>query len=338
MFTCVDGLMGSGKSYYAVSKIQNKKNDYYKVLTNIDSFKFQDNIQELKFTEFLTVLERCKISYDSGKDDNFLQEILREKDFISDKPLLLVIDEAHNFLDKKNDLLTWFITYHRHLYIDVYLITQTYSLIHYSYHKLIQEYIHALPQDRQIFGGKFKYQKHIAVPFNNASTLTGTEYLKVDKSIFAMYQSGDKIRSKSVIRKYIYYFIALIAFAFLLFYMMIDYFFMPHNAADSLSPKHIEVNQNSLESVESKKTDDFKDLHLVELSCNKLRCTTVDRKIQFDLDLLQLLVDNSNSKIVLVKKKFKNSSQITILASEEFLNFFQGVSNEKNNNSPIKLF
>jgi zona occludens toxin len=335
MFTCIDGLMGSGKSYYAVEKIKSKKNDYHKILTNIDSFKFQDNIYDLKFNEFLVVLGQCKIQYDFGKEDAFLQELLREKDLISDKPLLLVIDEAHNFLDKKNDLLTWFITYHRHLYIDVYLITQTYSLIHYSYHKLIQEYIHALPQDRQIFGGKFKYQKHISVPFNNASTLTSTEYLKVDKSIFDMYQSGDKIRSKSVIRKYIYYFIGLIFFAMISFYILIDYFFMPHNAEDSLLPKSNQPLPIVNDTVAA--NDDFKNLHLVELSCNKTRCTNADRAIQFDLDLLQFLINNSNSKIVLVKKKFKHSSQITILASEEFLNFFQGVSNEKNN-SPIKLF
>ncbi len=339
MFKCIDGLQGSGKSYYAVAKIKEKKSEYFKVLTNIDSFKFFDNVELLKFNELLDVLGDCQAKYDNEEDDSVLKAILIDKGYISkDKPLLLVIDEAHNFFDKKNDLLTWFITYHRHLYIDVYLITQTYSLIHYSYHKLIQEYIHALPQDRQIFGGKFKYQKHIAVPYNKQFTQAGNEYLKLDKSIFNMYQSGDKVRSKSVIRKYLYYVIALAVGGGFAFYYMIQYFFMP--SEPTLEPKKAEVSKIVSVVPPPVKKSELLGLTLLEFTCSVKRCTNKREGINFSLDLLQLLVDESKSKIIKVDRNFKNLSTITVLVSDDFLNFFpKGVSNEKRNSSnSISLF
>jgi len=341
MFKCIDGLQGAGKSYYAVAKIKEKKEEYHKVLTNIDSFKFYDNVAALDFLALKSTLEECKDSYDLGEDDMVLKQILLDNDLISkDKPLLIVIDEAHNFFDKKDELLTWFITYHRHLYIDVYLITQTYSLLHYSYHKLIQEYIHALPADRQLFSGKFKYQKHIAVPFNHQHTHAGDEYLRLDKSVFALYQSGDKVRSKSVVRKYLYYTIGFIVFAVLAFYYMIDYFFISSGSSTDTTPAKSEqqlltdFNATTIK----KPVVAFEDLTYLELTCNIKKCSNFKKNIHFDFDLLQPLIDNSGSKLLKVEKSYSNSSSVVLMASHTFFNFFKGVSNEKNSDNVISLF
>jgi len=341
MFKCVDGLPGSGKSYFATYQIKSQSEDYHKVLTNIDSFKFYDNVSALDFNGLKSILQDCKDLYDLDQEDIVLRQILLDNDLISkDKPLLIVIDEAHNFFDKKDDLLTWFITYHRHLYIDVYLITQTYSLLHYSYHKLIQEYIHALPQDRQLFGGKFKYQKHIAVPYNKQLTHAGDEYLRLDKSVFALYQSGDSVRSKSVVRKYLYYTIAFIFFAVLAFYYMIDYFFI--SSGSSTTDSKVTTEQRKVTDFNATTLQnpvfEFQDLTYLKLTCNIKKCSNFKKNIHFDFDLLQALIDNSGSKLLKVEKIYKNSSSVVLMASPTFFNFFQGVSNDKNNNNVISLF
>lgn len=54
---------------------------------------------------------------------------------------LIVVDEAHNFFNKKNDeILTWWLTYHGHLYQDIILITQDLSLIDTGY-KAVAEFL-----------------------------------------------------------------------------------------------------------------------------------------------------------------------------------------------------
>jgi zona occludens toxin len=60
------------------------------------------------------------------------------------------IDEAQNYLSKKQDHIMWFWTYHRHLNIDIYCITQNISYIHTDYKKNIEEFVRAVPSKFRI--------------------------------------------------------------------------------------------------------------------------------------------------------------------------------------------
>lgn len=228
MFVLIDGVMGSGKTYYAVHRAYKSMQDYYKVYTNINEFKYQYNIYELKWNWLFSHLVNLKEIYDlSDTDDSHLLEYLIDNDIIGQNKerILIVLDEAHNQFDKKVDVLTWFITYHRHLYIDVLLITQSYSLINREYYKLMEYFIHAVPASRRLVASNFRYKKYMAVPFSEKDTFVGSETLSFDDSIFALYGSGDKVKVKSFVRKYVIYAVLIFSSTIILFFIFIKTFF-----------------------------------------------------------------------------------------------------------------
>jgi len=331
MIILLDGIMGSGKSYYAVDFIFKKKNDYYKIYTNIDGFKYSENIEPFKFSWFIDILTELKLIYDDeNSSDEDLWEYLYSIGFLNSnqkediKPVLFVIDEAHNFFDKKNDLLTWFITYHRHYFIDAILITQTYSLIHSSYHKLFENIIHAIPASRRLLNSNFKYQKHIKLPISDGKygTYSGDIYLKKNPKVFAMYQSGDRVRTKSYLHKYIYYFIGFVILGFFAFYKL----------KQQLTPESKkDTNVNKSESNITKKI--YKDVssltfstkHYLIIKCIDSTCKGVDKtlNIVFNIDDLEELLSNTDSKYLRAKKINDNFAYLYLLVNDEFLELFK---------------
>ena len=337
MITIIDGLMGSGKTYYAVDFIFNHKNDYSKIYTNIDSFKYQHNIKPLKFSYVLGILEAAKAIYDQEDTSDqdiwnylFSEGFLNSSDSSEILPVLLVIDEAHNEFDKKNELLTWFITYHRHLFIDAILITQTFNLIHYSYHKLFESILHAIPSSRQLIGNKFKYQKHIKLPIQDGKfgTLTGEIYLKKDQEVFSMYQSGDKVRSKSLINKYLYYIIVFVAAGAFGFYQLINY--LSPEPIEPIHKKSYNVDSNTVKTTSNHK---LKGLTYLKVNCFSVSCQNKKQNINFNIDDLQMLLDSTNSKYLRSVKVSDSFANVYLLVSSDFINLFLGAKkNEKNNN------
>ncbi len=111
------------------------------------------------------------------------------------KPSLFVIDEAQNHfssIDKTtgraasaDPVLIWWIAYHRHLCMDVVLLTQHYDKLHTSYLKDIEYFLDAVPASR-IVGLSFKYNKYIKIPYYKTN-LAETIKLKKKKEVFDLY-------------------------------------------------------------------------------------------------------------------------------------------------------
>lgn len=337
MFVVIDGIMGSGKTYYAVDYIEKKKNDYYKVFTNINEFKFVSNIHTLNFSKFLNYIDEAKIIFDTeDTNDNDIVNYLVTVDLISKDgsgnviPSLLVIDEAHNQFDRKNDLLTWLITYHRHLFIDALLITQSYNLIHYSYHKLFEYYLHGIPASRQLIGGKFKYQKYIAVPFNK-DTHAGDVFLKNRQVVFDMYKSGDKVRIKSIIRKYFFYFVAAVVLVLLLLYLFIHNF-LPDDRVPS-TDKTVDNNSTVVRKYNYSSHNSVSvDGYYIKLICISNTCKNDNLNITLNINDLQSFLTNTDSKYLRSVNYSDYFGSVYLLVSNDFLNLFQGAKNEKNHN------
>ncbi|RRS30987.1 MAG: hypothetical protein P794_05050 [Epsilonproteobacteria bacterium (ex Lamellibrachia satsuma)] len=338
MITIIDGLMGAGKTYYSVDFIYNNHDKYFNVFTNIDGFKFYDNVKPLKFSYILGVLDDLKSIYD--REDTTDQDLWThlysigflnssDKDFI--KPVLIVMDEAHNEFDKKNDLLTWLITYHRHLFIDLILITQTFSLIHYSYHKLFESILHAMPSSRQIIGNKFKYQKHIKLPITDGKygTFVGDVFLKKNKAVFDLYQSGDKVRSKNLLRRYIYLIAAGVVLVLVGFYFVVNYFF-PSSVPSVSSSLPVQSDKKTVVRHASKPVV-FSNAKYIKLDCYLTTCTSKSENIDLNVDDLQYLLKDTNSKVTSTLKFSKDRAFVYLLASPEFLGLFHNRSdkNEK---------
>jgi len=332
MIILLDGIMGSGKSYYAVDYIHKNKDKYFKVYTNIDGFKYSDNVEELKFSWFEGVINDLKLIYDdeSTSDQDLWNHLYNigflnsnQKDDI--KPVLFVFDEAHNFFDKKSDLLTWFITYHRHFFIDAILITQTYNLIHYSYHKLFENIIHAIPASRRLFNSKFKYQKHIKLPISDGKngTYSGDIYLKKDPKVFAMYQSGDKVRTKSYLHKYIYYLVGFLVLGFFAFYYLRSQF-TPDKSKISKQDINTTTKSKHYKNI-STHSFSFDDKKYLIFKCVSNSCVSVkkDIDISFDIDDLQTLLTQSDSTYLRSRKINKDFAYVYLLVTDEFLKFFK---------------
>ena len=148
--TYITGIPRSGKSYYAMfllymyfifiepitplSKLKNKlfppkpKKSYDIAYTNINQFDFtkSDKIKFYDHQKTYDILAILHEEYLNKKTDDYLIKLAKENGLYN---ALFVIDEAQNFFDKDDKVLTWWITYHGHLHQDLIFITQNLELI-----------------------------------------------------------------------------------------------------------------------------------------------------------------------------------------------------------------
>ena len=168
MITYLLGLPGSGKTYFAVDKIYNnfstapeakkdKKLNLDICYTNINELNLKklDNVHLLDFDilqKHLSELHRMVIKEKST--DEALIEKLKEYNLYN---ALFVIDEAHHYFDRKDTVLVWWLSYHRHLYHEIILITQNLSLIESKYKAFSEFFYVAKPQSLTLNRSYFKY-------------------------------------------------------------------------------------------------------------------------------------------------------------------------------------
>ncbi len=347
MFILIDGIMGSGKTYYAVNFIKENLDKYYKIYTNINGFKFNkfSNVLPLYFDyapdgslSLLDYFQKLKDIYDiPNTNDNDLHQYLLENDFIdsSKKPFLVVIDEAQNYFDRKTDLLIWMQTYHRHLFCDFILITQSASLLHSSYLKQFEYFIHSIPLSRQLFSNKFKYQKHIAYPYRDGKLGTKVSTITLPKSndIFDIYQSGDKVRTKSVVNKYIYFFIGLILLVVLSFLYLFNTFFSSDSKKDTKTTNKSVTRQTNISSVKDKSKNisynNSSNKYFV-IKCLNSYCSK--DYISFAFDDLEFLLKESNSKLLRFKTISNDYIILYLFVSDDFFKFFERRKQDEKSN------
>ncbi len=322
MFIGIDGIMGSGKTYYAVDYMYKNMQKYYKIYNNINGFQYQYNIFPLSFGWLFGHLRHCHDIFliqreqDITNDDVIFDYLVENSILGKDrKPVLIVIDEAHNEFSKKDDFLTWVITYSRHYYIDFILITQSYTLINREYFKIFEYFLSATPASRKLSQSTFSYTKYIAPPFNK-DTKVGTEYLKARSDVFAFYKSGDKVRVKSFLRKYLLITILIALVTVFAFFQYIQVFF-------GSSTKKVEVSERLISSSSISNSSKF-----LSFNCVNNFCIVNDKKIKFS-DLIYL-VKNSNSKVVRSDIFSDKYAEISILATPLFFSFIERKSDEKN--------
>jgi len=232
MAVLIEGLQGSGKSYYATYKMHYDQAKYTKIFTNIDGIKETEKIKLLPFKEFMntTLKEVYEVQVEQDLSFDDCIEIFKDKGVLSedvsrDNRTLLVVDEAQNYFGKSVKLqpqLVWFITQHRHLFIELYLITQKYTLLRDEY-KLFNVSYKAYPPVKQFNPRQIKYEEFAGLsypPTNKVKNFT----LKKEQKIFDMYISGDKVESPSVLKRFALMFIALVVFLFLIIFYYVSSF------------------------------------------------------------------------------------------------------------------
>lgn len=244
----ITGIPGSGKTYYAVHhlyksfiepmKNESKKEDkkslfsflfgvkeetrtYDYCYTNINEFNFSI-CDKIKLYEHDIIYEKLKILYSlylNKADDKTLIEKAKEFKIFNS---LFIIDECHNFYDKEDEVLVWFFTYHRHLYIDIYMITQDLTLVESKYKTIAEFFFQALPNSKKINTKIFKYRQFLSYKMYQKD-IVGNFTLPAKNEVFALYTSGAKNNSKSIVNKFIaiFIFIALITFTLFKIFMFL---------------------------------------------------------------------------------------------------------------------
>ena len=233
MITYLIGNPGSGKTYYAVYMIYQtflfepkktfltkfvkpkEKPNYSFCYTNINEFKFElcDKFKKFDFDEFYLGLRNLYALYKTGATDNEVNEKAKELNLYG---CVFVLDECHNyFKDKKDEILVWWLTYHRHLYQDIYLITQDLTLVNNEYKRIAEKFYRAVDSSRRLFSKKFRYEVYASFRLYKKDQL---EIINIPflQEVFNLYHSGQSSNKKSFVR--FYFLLAIVIFILLIFY------------------------------------------------------------------------------------------------------------------------
>lgn len=229
MIYMVEGVPGSGKTYYAVNEISNAlKLKNRPIFTNINfKIPFDDLLKPLDVRDFQTFckdeldffnsfretlsnqLDESFDHVDSDSEDsdqdhndsisNNYDEVLKKSGLL-DKygSALIVWDECHNDLDDRKPEFVRFLSYHRHFEdMDVIFITQNLGLIDRKYKRFIDIYVFAQSAVKRFLSSVFRYKLY-------TSSQQFTKYhikdvsLSSNQKIFSLYDSGSYKPNKSV--------------------------------------------------------------------------------------------------------------------------------------------
>jgi len=241
------------------------------------------------------------------------------------KPNLLIIDEAQNHFSKADEVLNWFISYHRHLYIDAILLSQTYQKIHTSYLRDMEYFLYAVPSSRQLFTSSFKYRHHLNTPFFKTN-MVETISIKKDKEVFELYESGDKVRTKSVLTKPLIIIFILLVFVYFVWGFAQDML----TSSSSTSPSSPTTHHNIKKNIKNdKKEVILNNLTYLRVVCIADNCTNdTFGKVGIDKGTLLALISNSKSNILKTQNITKQIIIYNILASDIFISYFSKTEKE----------
>jgi len=296
------GIQGSGKSYKAVYDIYHGQGKYFKIFTNIDGIKNDEFALKLDFNFFKeqillncyrkSVLEGVGVEYGdmtpeemheyvtggSASYDSALEILKRThilaKDADEQNRTLIVVDEAQNYFDKNDPVLKWFITQHRHLYIELYLITQVITNLSPVY-KLFNVIYEAKPPVKQLVKGRIAYYEYASLPLSPANRSRSFSLPK-EQEVFAVYKSGDKVESPNILLKFILIFIGLVLLLVATAYFFKESFFQnaqkakPKEETKEQQPNVVDTNRSTAPTLKyqqlnkTKKINHLSDVKLYE--------------------------------------------------------------------------
>lgn len=260
MITLITGVVGSGKTVYCIEELTKLKNgtSTYKghdnIYTNIANFKlsyFDDTPYkyfDLNFSNIYTILKELYhiyIEYEDKEEDTdtALIEYAKKHNFYN---CFMVFDECHHFFDNQDKVKIWYITYHRHIAHNIFLITQNKMLINTKYRQSPELYVKALPMTKKL-GVDFKYNTYGEFSMKDKiESIT----IKNRPELFEMYTSGNFTKQKSYAMKpLIIFFVSIALIIGLVIFLFV---FMSSNIPETEPKKEPEkVTNNSF--VEPKK-------------------------------------------------------------------------------------
>jgi zona occludens toxin (predicted ATPase) len=192
MITLYSGVPGSGKSYKMVAELSRQKDKYY-VVHNIDGLKdgylgdyginfvTYCNENDLQIQEFFS--KEYQIKFSSAVLEKYK------------RPVLVIIDEAQEWFSKTNHDIKMWLSYHRHLNQDVWLVAHRLTNIPQVYRSFIEVEFRAKSGHYINVPGYFIYNRILG------GQRAGYVKEKRNPEIFSLYKSAmfdvQKKRKKS---------------------------------------------------------------------------------------------------------------------------------------------
>lgn len=135
MITLYSGIPGSGKTYKMVAELSRQKDKYY-VVHNIDGL--QEGYLGDYGINFLKYCEDQKIDivefFSKEYQIEFTKAVLEKYN----RPVLAIIDEAHEWFSVNSKNLKMWLSYHRHLNQDIWLVAHRSTNIPAMYRSFIE--------------------------------------------------------------------------------------------------------------------------------------------------------------------------------------------------------
>ncbi len=226
MLQIIYGVPGSGKTYYSVyqiKKIQEKRNDII-LISNIENLK-------------LSHLDLDALIQKYGGVDKFFNVDCEFWKSELEKKKILFIDEAQRYFNKKffSSTVFFFFQYHRHLNIDIYLITQSYKILPSELVVLSELVVQAVPSSFRWFNNSFKYLVKDLETFDTVDKID----IPFKKDIASLYTSAlviEKQKKITYTQKYLIISIVIAVISFVSFFFLFPYFLF-HSMDNKFSSK-----------------------------------------------------------------------------------------------------
>lgn len=231
------GVPGSGKTYRAMlslyanfglekTKIIEKSiihNDVDFALTNINEIKLDkfenEKVKHLDWDIFYSNLKQLHTLYKAKATDSDMEPVAKDLGLFR---VLIIIDECHNYLDRQDAVLVWWISYHRHFHQQIYLITQNLGLVHSKYKAFSEFFYKARPSSLKLFNKHMVYFQFVDSRMSQKSK-SNTIKLPIIQEVFDSYGSGANQKSTNIIKRFL-----LIALALFVVVVGSFYLFLTH--------------------------------------------------------------------------------------------------------------
>lgn len=255
MITFWTGLPGSGKTYRSVDYlhkcfIDDKSKEFKKYkffCTNINEFnfdKFPPGVGSVfDYSLFYSYLQDLYLEAVVNKMVDSELLLIAEKNNLKD--CIIIIDECHNYFDVDDKILVWWLSYHRHLHQEIFLITQNLDLVHKKYYSFSEFYYKAVPTSLRLFKSNFYYKLYTS-PKLYQKTLVDTVKIKFNPDVFALYHSGQNHQTKNFVYKAIGIVLILLVVVFFVFSFLFSSLDSKSNTEEDLETKSNTITNSSV--------------------------------------------------------------------------------------------
>jgi zona occludens toxin (predicted ATPase) len=194
MITLYSGIPGSGKSYKMVYDLNDLHNKYY-VVHNIDGLK-EGFLGEygIDFRKYCEMMNMEVIDFFSKEYQIEFTKAVKEK---YDRNCLVIIDEAHEWFDRNRKQLKMWLSYHRHINQEIWLVAHRSTNLPAVYRSYIETEYRAKSGSMLALPGYFFYNRLLG------GESAGYKFTKKKQKIFKLYKSQEKGFQKKKVSLYI---------------------------------------------------------------------------------------------------------------------------------------